>query len=189
MSGARNVGGPLTTASGSGNNSTSLTVAANTGSFFIGSNAGNLPQYGGNLVPGDFITVGATPVQVSSVSGDVLALASPISWSAGAPVYFGSSSTVDIGAFPFKVGGYALSANLTTGALQTITPSDPSLVRFVVCYSDNVPYAVVNSAPYTCAVPTGIFSARVYPRYASQTRWVTAGSTGPTAPTNLRIVG
>src|SRR5262249_8886688 len=59
-SGARGVGGPLTTASGSGSNSTSLTVGANTGSFFVGSDASNLPQYGGNLVPGDFITVGST---------------------------------------------------------------------------------------------------------------------------------
>ena len=188
-SGARGAGTALTTASGSGTNSTSLTVAANTGSFFIGSNVTNLPQYGGNLVPGDFITVGSTTVQVSSVSGDTLTLVSPISWSSGAPVYFGSSSTIDIGAYPYKSGGYAVSANLTSGANETITPNDASLVRFVVCYSDNVPYAVVNSSPYTCAVPAGTFSARVYPRYASQTRWATAGSSAPSAPTGLRIVG
>jgi len=193
-SGARSVGGPLTTASGSGSNSTSLTVAANTGSFFIGSNAGNLPQYGGNLVPGDSITVGSTTVQVSSVSGDTLTLASPISWNNGDPVSFGTSSAVDIGAYPYKAGGYTLSAGYTiSGGTATISPSDPSLVRFVVCYSDSVPYAVDNGAPYTCAAPAGTFSARVYPRYASQTLGVTAVlGTGPTpppsAPTNPRII-
>jgi hypothetical protein len=188
-SGARGVGGPLTTTSGGGSSSTTLTVAANTGSFFIGSNASNLAQYGGTLVPGDFITVGSTTVQVSSVSGDTLTLASPISWSSGAPVYFGSSSTIDIGAYPHKAGGYALSASYAiSGGTATISPNDPSLVRFVVCYSDSVPYAVDNSSPYTCAAQGG-FSARVYPRYASRTLWVTAtsGAAPPSTPTGLSI--
>jgi len=185
---ARGAGGALTTTSGSGSNSTTVTVAANTGSFFIGSNASNLPQYGGALVPGDVITVGTTSAQVSSVSGDTLTLASPISWSNGAPVYFGLSSTVDLGAYPYKSGGYALSATYAiVGGTATITPNDASLVRFVVCYRDGVPYTVDNSSPYTCAVPdTGTFSARVYPHYASTTLWVTAAD-GPSAPTSLTV--
>jgi hypothetical protein len=190
-SGARGMGGPLTTASGSGTNSTSLTVAANTGSFFIGSDASNLSQYAGNLVPGDFITVGSATTQVSSVSGDTLTLASPISWSSGTPVYFGSSSTVDIGAYPYNPGGYALTATYqTAGGTATITPNDPSLVRFVVCYSDRLPYAVSNTAPYTCPVPAGTFSATVYPRYASRTLGVPAlfGGPIPAPPTGLRII-
>jgi len=185
-SGARGVGGPLTTTNGSGSG-TSLTVAATTGSFFIGDNSSNLPQYGGKLVPGDFITVGSTTVQVSRVSGDTLTLASPISWNNGDPVYFGSSSTIDIGAYPYKSGGYALSASAAiVGGTATVTPNDASLVRFVVCYSDTVPYAVANSSPYTCAAPAGAFSARVYPRYPSQTLYTPTG-TAPSRPTNLRI--
>jgi hypothetical protein len=188
---ARGAGGPLTTTSGSGSNSTTLTVAASTGSFFIGDNSQNLAAYGGKLVPGDFITVGSTTVQVSSVSGDTLTLASPISWASGAPVYFGSSSTIDIGAYPYKAGGYALSAGYTvSGGTATVTPNDPSLVRFVVCYSDNVPYAVSNSAPFTCAAPAGAFSARVYPRYPSQILGVAAvfGTGPPAAPTGVKII-
>jgi hypothetical protein len=188
-SGARGTGGALTAASGSGRSSTSLRVAANTGSMFIGDNAVNLPQYGGALVPGDEITVGFTTVQVSGVSGDTLTLASPISWNDGDPVYFGSSRTVDIGAYPYKSGGYALRATYAIAArTATITPNDPSLVRFVVCYDDGVPYAVDNSSPYTCAAPAGKFSANVYPRYASPTLWLTVGG-GVTAPTKLRIEG
>jgi len=188
---ARGTGGPLTTTSGSGTSSTTLTVAASTGSFFIGDNSPNLAAYGGKLVPGDFITVGSTTVQVSSVSGDTLTLRSPISWASGAPVYFGSSSTVDIGAYPYKAGGYALSAGYSmSGGIATITPNDPSLVRFVVCYSDNVPYAVTNGVPYTCPAPIGTFSARVYPRYASQTQGVNAlfGNGPPAAPTGVAII-
>lgn len=174
-SGARGTGGPLTTANGSGSSSTSLTVASNTGSLFIGSNAGNLPQYGGALVPGDVITVGSTTVQVSSVSGDTLTLATAISWSNGDPVYFGSSTTIDIGAYPYKAGGYSLSASYSCSAgTCTTTPSDASLVRFVICYNDGVPYSVDNATPYTCADPSGAFESRVYPRYASTTRWAVA---------------
>lgn len=174
-SNARGTGGPLTTANGNGSSSTSLTVATGAGSFFIGNNASNLAQYSGALVPGDFITVGSTTVQVSSVSGDVLTLATAISWSNGDPVYFGTSSVIDIGCCPYKAGGYTLSATkAVSGGVVTITPNDASLVRFVVCYNGKVPYVVDNVAPYTCPISSGPFEARVYPRYASQTRWVTA---------------
>jgi hypothetical protein len=173
-SGARGVGGPLTTANGSGSSSTSLTVASNTGGFFLGSNASNLPQYSGGLVPGDVITVDSATVQVASRSGDVLTLASAISWDNADPVYYGSSSTVDIGAYPYKAGGYTLAATYSvSGGTATITPSDASLVRFVICYSDGVPYAVDNATPYTCANAYQ-FSARVYPKYASATQYVEA---------------
>jgi hypothetical protein len=172
---ARGAGGPVTTASGSGSSSTTLTVASGTGGKFIGDNSGNLSQYGGALVPGDIITVDAATVQVASVSGDVLTLASAISWDNADPIYFGSSSTIDMGAYPYKAGGYTLSATYAiAGGTATITPNDASLVRFVVCYSASVPYAVDNSSPYTCAVPSGNFEARAYPRYASSTLWAVA---------------
>ena len=179
-SGARGVGGPLTTASGSGSG-TSLTVAANTGSFFIGDNSANLPQYGGQLVPGDFITVGVTPVQVASVSGDVLTLATPISWNNGDPVYFGASPTIDEGAYPYKAGGYTLTASYSqSGGNAIITPNDSGLVRFVVCYQNGIPTTVMNTAPYSCPMGSGAFQAIVYPRYASQIQQVVATPNGIT---------
>jgi hypothetical protein len=173
--GARGVGGPLTTANGSGSSSTSLTVATNTGSFFVGDNGSNLTQYSGKLEPGDFLTVGSCTAQVSSVSGDTITLASACTWANADPVYYGSSSTIDIGAYPYKAGGYTLSATkLCAGTTCTITPNDTSLVRFVVCYEAGVPYKVINASPYTCTAPLGTFEARVYPKYASQTQWVVA---------------
>lgn len=172
-SGARGVGGPLTTATSC--SGTTLNVASNTGSFFVGDNSANLAAYGGKLVPGDVITVNSTQYTVSSISGDALTLASSISCANGDAVYYGASSTIDIGAYPYKAGGYTLSATKScSGGTCTITPNDSSLVRFVVCYEANVPYAVMNASPYVCATPTGTFEARVYPRYASQTQYVVA---------------
>ena len=190
-SGARGVGGPLTTATSC--NGTTLNVAANGGAFFVPDDSQNLAAYGGKLVPGDTITLVNTPHKVVGISGDAITLDASVTCSGGDAVYFGGSSTIDVGAYPYKSGGYALSSTYSvTGGTATITPNDASLVRFVVCYSDNVPYAVVNSSPYTCAAPAGTFSARVYPRYASQTQWVIAGSSSglqpPAAPTNPRII-
>ena len=58
--------------------------------------------------------------------------------------------------------------------MVTITPNDASLVRFVVCYDSNVPYAVANASPFTCSTAAGTFSARVYPCYPSQTQYADA---------------
>ena len=89
-------------------------------------------------------------------------------------MYFGTSSTIDVGAYPYKAGGYALTATYTvsTGTV-TIAPNDASLVRFVVCYSNGVPYAVDNSSPYACPFAVA-FSAKAYPRYPSATLSVAA---------------
>lgn len=183
---ARGTGGRLTTANGAGTTSTSLTVATGTGSFFIGSNAANLTQYGGALVPGDFIMVGSTAAQVSSVSGDVVTLVSPISWSNGASVYYGTSTTIDPGAYPFKSGGFALSATYTLvgGTAVTITPNDATLVRFAVCYENGIPTTVKNAAPFTCTVASGAtLDLRVYPRFASTTPYASASLAGGPAIT------
>jgi hypothetical protein len=169
----RGDGGKLTTAVGAGSSSTSLTVTSGDGSMFVGSNAANLTQYSGALVPGDFITVDAATAQIASISGDVITLVSAISWDNGDPVYFGSSATIDPGAYPYKAS-YALSATYAGSGTITITPNDASLVRFVVCYESGAPYAVDNSSPYTCATPAGTFSATVYPKYASATLGVAA---------------
>lgn len=172
-SGARGVGGPLTTATSC--SGTTLNVATNTGSFFIGSNAANLTQYGGALVPGDVITVNATNYTVSSVAASALTLTASITCSNGDAIYYGSSATIDIGAYPYKSGGYTLSATYATvGGTVTITPNDTSLVRFIVAYSDGVPYAVMNASPYTCSTAWGTFSAKAYPMYAGTTQSVAA---------------
>jgi hypothetical protein len=171
--GARGTGGALTTTNGSGTGAT-FTVSAGGGGFFRGFDA-NITQYNSGLTAGDVITVGTDVLTVASISGDTVTVTASFTWSNGESIYLGDSTSPDIGAFPYKAGGYTLSASYTiTGGTATITPNDASLIRFVVCYSNGVPYAVDNSSPYTCATPPGPFSARVYPIYASKTLWTVA---------------
>ena len=179
-SGAIGNAGPLTATSGTGTGTT-FSVAAGGGGFFRGPNA-DIAQYGGNLTEGDAIGIGSDCRTVVSVSGDNITVDSSFTWADAEPVYYGCDTTPDIGAYPYKAGGYTLSATYAGGATKTITPNDASLVRFVVCYDSNAPYEVDNSSPYTCAAPSGTFSARVYPRYASQTLWAEAQAGG--APEN-----
>jgi hypothetical protein len=192
-SGARDVGGPLTTTSGSGSGTT-FNVASGGGGFFRGSDA-NLSQYGGALVPGDVITVGTNVLTVAAVSGDAITVTTPFSWTSGAPVYAGNDTTPDIGAYPYKTS-YTLTAGYSvSGGTASVSPSDPSLVRFVVCFQDGIPTTVDNASPYTCPVGQGTFSARVYPLYASKTLFVTATPggaapvSGPPPPSGLTILG
>jgi hypothetical protein len=192
-SGAVGAGGPLTTVSGSGTGTT-FNVAPNTGGFFVGNDGANLSQYGGALVPGDTITVGTDVLTISRVSGDSITVTSSFTWTSGEPVYYGNDATPDIGAYPYNASGYALSASYSrSGSNVTVTPSDASLVRFVVCYEDRIPTGVDSASPYTCSVGSGTLEVRVYPRHATKTLWVVAGaggpvSSGPPPPTNLAIV-
>jgi hypothetical protein len=186
-SGAIGRGGPLTATSGSGTGTT-FNVVGNGGGFFRGDNP-NLSQYGGKLVVGDTITVGNDTVRISSISGDSITVTAPFTWADGEPVYYGASATPDIGAYPYRAGGYGLTATYSElGGTVRVTPSAPDLVRFVVCYEDGIPTTVANSSPYTCSVGSGSLDVRVYPLYPSKTLYVTATSGGPSAPTNLRIV-
>jgi hypothetical protein len=165
--------GPLTTTSGSGTGKT-FNVVAGGGGFFRGPNT-NITQYGGRLTAGDVITVGTDVVTVESVATDAITVTPSFTWADAEPVYYGTDTTPDIGAYPYRAGGYALSATyVSAGGTITITPNDASLVRFAVCYDAGVPYTVDPTAPYTCAVPTGALTIRVYPRYASATLWAVA---------------
>ena len=171
---ARDAGTALTTTSGSGTGTT-FNVATGGGGYFRGSDAANLAQYGGAFAPGDIITVGTDVVQISSISTDAITVTSSFTWANGESVYLGTDTTPDIGAFPYKSGGYTLSATyVNSGGTVTVTPNDASLVRWVICYSDGIPYAVDNASPYTCAAPGGTLTVRVYPLYASTTLWAVA---------------
>lgn len=171
--GAYGNGGPLTTTSGSGTGTTFNTVANGAANFF-GLNA-TLDQYGGNLATPDTITVGTDTCTVQSISGDAITCAETFTWADAESVYLGTDTTPDIGAFPYKAGGYALTATYSiSGGIATIVPNDTTLVRIVVCYNSGMPIVVDNTSPYTCSVGSGAFSARVYPLYASTTLYAQA---------------
>lgn len=183
-SAARNAGGPLTTTSGSGTGST-FNVASGGGGFFRGSDASNLTQYGGALVPGDTITVGTDVVTVVSISGDAITVAETFTWANGEPVYWGADTTPDIGAYPYKAAGFDLSATYSVDGTEiTVVPNDDDLVRFVVIYKDGIPVSVLNEGPFVDDPGAGDIEVRVYPRYASKTLWVLAveGEGSPGSP-------
>lgn len=176
---AKGNGGPITTANGSGSSSTSLTVQTGFGGAFFGDNSANLSQYGGVLVPGDWITVNTTTVQVSSVSGDVLTLATPITWANNDPIYIGTETSHDIGAYPYKSGGYTLSGTYhQSGSTVTVTPNDATLARYAVVFENLIPSCIASAAnSWACTVGSGVVTVWLYSRYPSQTQYVQATGT------------
>lgn len=174
-SGARGVGGPLTTATSC--SGTTLNVATNGAANFIADNSANLPAYAGGLVPGDDITVGAsTTRRIVSISGDAITVDASLTCSASDPVYWGTSSTIDIGAKPYKSGGYTLSGTYhQSGTTVTVTPNDATLARFAVVYENGMPKCVASVAnAWACTIGTGVASVTLYPLYPSLTQSVTA---------------
>lgn len=170
---ARGTGGPLTTATSC--SGTTLNVAANGAANFFGDNSSNLGQYGGKLVPGDTITVGTSTTRtIVSIASDAITVDSSLTCSASDPVYFGASNTIDIGAYPYKAGGYTLTATKAqVGSTVTITPNDATLARFAVVYENGMPKCVASAGnSWACTVGSGVITAYIYPRYASQTQSV-----------------
>jgi len=167
--GAYNNAGPLTHVNDA--DGTGTTFDVDDAGFFRGDNT-NLNQYGGNLVVGDTITVGTDTLQIAGIdyAANEITVTQSFTWADNEPVYWGSESSPDIGALPYNSEGYALTAEYSIqGNTVTVTPSDLTLVRFVVVYEDNVPVGVVSEAPYSVSgVGTGDLEVRVYPLYAGE---------------------
>ncbi len=185
-------GGPLTTTVGAGTGTT-FNVATRGGGFFRGDDP-SISQYGGNLVVGDVVTVGTDTVRIASVSGDSITVTQAFTWADGDDVYFGDDTTPDIGAYPYKAGGYNITATYANNnGTVAVVPSDPSLVRMAVVFEDGIPVGADSISPYLISgVGNGALEVRVYPLFASKTLYVTAtqgsgDTTPPAAPENLRI--
>lgn len=171
QSGASNTAGALTIVTSPSGTGTAFAVG-NAG-FFKGDNSG-VSQYAGALIVGDTILVGTDTVVISAISGNTITASSSFTWASGESVYYGTDATPDIGAYPYKAGGYALTATYTnSGGNITVTPSDAELVRWVICYDDGIPTTVDNSSPYTCSV-SGTPTVKVYSLYPSKTPVINA---------------
>ena len=183
-SGARGAAGPLTTTSGSGTGTT-FNVATGGGGFFRGDDT-NIYQYGGNLVVGDTITVGTDVVNISSISSDAITVTESFTWANEENVYFGDDNNPDIGALPYRSGGYTYTATYSNSdGTIAITPSDSSLVRMVVVFEDGIPVGADSISPYSVSgVGSGTLSVRVYPLYASTTLYVEATDDETPVPAN-----
>lgn len=180
-SAAIHAGGPVTTVTSGNGSGTSFTVGD--AGFFVGSYSNNLPMYSGNLVPGDTITVGSTVAQVASVDyvNNTITVTASISWTNGAPVYWGSSSTPDIGAYPGNASRLTAAGLVKSGNTYTVLPNGDT--RWVVFYVNGIPNTVVNSAPFTATITSGTVTAKAYARYAQQIPVIASTAT----PTQARV--
>lgn len=172
----RAAGGPITTTSGAGTNSTALTVV-DAHAIFDG-----LVASGWAAADADWIKIGSGAyVQVASINyaTNVITLTAARSWSDGDAVMV--KGMEDIGALPYRAGGYTLHGTLTSvGTTYTFnvydaTNADASdIVRFVQFYVDGVPQGLIYSAPYTIT-SAGTVTASAYALYASPTPVISTG--------------
>ncbi len=185
---ARNAGGPLTfviSPSGSGS-----TFEVRDATYFRGDDS-SLHQYGGNLVVGDTITVGSDVLTVLAINGNTITVASPFSWIQEDPVFYGSSTTPDMGALPHRAH-YTLSGTWSkTNDTVEVFPNDADLVRWAIVYEDGIPRGVANSSPFRVeGIGNGNITVKLFHRYASAEPIVEATNTGEQFPMphNLRII-
>lgn len=162
---ARNANGAVGIASGAGSSSTSLTCT-NAEAFW----------------PGDMITVGGTTNTVSAASGSTITLVTAQSWSDGAAIRW--RGFTDIGALPYRSGGFTPSLYVTNDGAGTYTvySQDSTLIRQVVPYVDGVPQAPVTTLPATFSSP-GTITVIGYPIYpTTNTQFAAAAPSDPVAP-------
>ena len=133
------------------------------------------------------------------MNGNIVALATPVTATAGTPVYFGDDAAPDRGAFPYKPTFNITTALSYAGGAITATVNDPSIVRHVEFYVDGLPVAVRYEPPYTLgtsAYARGVpytVTAVARPLYASRTlsyedtKTFNFSASPPAPPSQLRV--
>ncbi len=167
-------GGPLTTATSSGSNATSLSVA----------DAGGLFD-GWGIAEGDIIRIGAGEfVRIASIdyAANVVTLAAARTWAAGDPIRVKGMD--DIGALPHAYAQPVTVSNTTSAALPsgsvtlTATVGNPDAVRMVEFLVDGRPVGLDHDAPYAVAWTSdgGAHSieARAYSLWAGTTLYASS---------------
>ena len=111
-------------------------------------------QYAGMLVVGDKITIGAQSRRIVNIEGTTITVSEALSWDAGAPVYYGGSTSPDIGAYPaHHVRLESATLAKADNRYQVFPAGD---TRWVVFFVDGLPHVVDVDPPYAATVPVGI---------------------------------
>lgn len=165
----RNSAGPVTTAVGSGSNSTALTVADARGLFD-----------GWGIADADTIRVGSSSyVKITSINytTNVITLASPATWANGDFVNVKGSE--DVGALPYAFAlPYTIvnttPINISAGPTSlTATCTNTEAIRMVEFLVDGIPVGYAYTAPYSVSWTSDgaihAVEARAYSAWASQT--------------------
>jgi hypothetical protein len=172
-SGARSQGRPIT----------AVTSASGTGtSFDVGEarwmHAPN--SVFGNFDFGTVITIGTDVRRVTGISGNTVTVDSAVTWTQYDEVFFGDSTTPDIGAYPYGHVKLTAATYAVEGGTATVTPVGDAFVT--VKFRNLVPVTIDNSSPFSFSDHQDGDSYRVYAAYASDTPWVLAAAGDPPAP-------
>ncbi len=101
--------------------------------------------------------MGTDVVRIASISGNTITATGSFTWDQNDSVYFGSSSSPDIGAYPYRSGGYNITCSLNHNDNDTVSQgivdltaavNNSDLVRFVEFWVDGVPVAIDHQSPY-----------------------------------------
>lgn len=162
-----------------------ITTASGSGTSFDVDKPGLLRD-GYGIVDGDIVTIGGTTTRISSISGNTVTVANSVSWTQNTTkVFWGNSSTIDIGGIPYAATPLTAATINNVGTTYTVSPTGDC--RGVWFYQDGIPYQWVSSAPYSSTISSGVVTAKAYALYAQSAPVVTAvaGGGGPTAPTDV----
>lgn len=149
-----------------------------------------VPEASGSAY-GDTIIIGTNdPVTITAInySTNTITISAAQTWLDNAAIRLANhNATMDIGAYPYKADGFALTGTwaLADGTV-TVTPSDASLVRFVEVFEDGIPKGVDYTSPYTVSgIGAGTVTAIMYGLYASPTPMIRATNGGAPVAYNI----
>jgi len=158
---------------------TTVTSANGSGTSFNVADAINFYD-GYGFTDGDTITVSGNTTTITGISGNTLTVSPSVSWTMGAGVYWGSSATPTVGAFPYGSTELTSATISNVGTTYTVTPTGDA--RGVWFYVNGIPTTWDATSPYSAVIASGTVTAKAYARYASPTPVVLA-IPPPTLPT------
>ena len=164
-----------------------VTSAEGSGTTF-NVNDGLLLIDGWGMTDGDTVAVGGTITTITSISGNSITVADSVTWTSGMPVYWGTDTTPDIGAFPYGSTELTAAVIQQSGNDYTVTPTGDA--RGIWFYVDGIPTTWDSAEPFTATISNGNVTAKAYALYAQANPVVVAtngDSTGPAPPANIHV--
>jgi hypothetical protein len=129
---------------------------------------------GWGMVDGDIISVGGSLTMVTNINWTTktFIVNSAVTWTNLMPVYWGSDTAPDVGAFPYGSSNLTSAAIYVGGNVYTVTTAGNA--RGVWFYVDGIPTTWVANPPYEATIASGSVTAKAYALYAQATPFVVA---------------
>lgn len=156
-----------------------ITSANSSGTSFDVNN-GALLSDGWGMAEGDIITTGGTTTRITVIVGNTVTVAASVMWTNGQPVYWGTDTDPEIGAFPY--GSVELTSATYSAGGGTATVATTGDARKVWKYRNGVPVAEDYDAPFTFTDHRSGDTYKVGALYAQAVPVVTAVEEGGGEP-------